>query len=104
MSNLVPNQSTGADFGGYNTANTALPFVGEEGGPATIEGWAQMATFTIRSLQAMANGMFGGPSFMATNTATRENNLSGKPLTGSTTGTHYYGPGAVIVWPDRLLT
>jgi hypothetical protein len=80
--------SIGATWGANNAANFRLPYPGHPGAPATVEGWAALATAAIRAAQDVIKGAFGGPEYLAANIAVVEENREGKSLAGSTIGQH----------------
>jgi len=76
-------------FGAWNAANRPLPFFGAEGGPQTLEDWAQLATYQVRALQEVVNGAFGGPGYLAGNVGVVHRNVEGSPPAGSRIGAHW---------------
>lgn len=73
-------------FGSATVASAPLPYPGTPGSPKNMTGWATWATATIRSLQAILAGAFGGPATLAANMAVLHRNSATNPPAASTVG------------------
>ena len=76
-------------FGHWNVLNRPVPFLGADGGPRSLEGWAHLTTFAVRALQRVTCGAFGGPGYLAGNVGVVHRNTVDNPPVASRIGAHW---------------
>lgn len=85
-------------LGQQSVLSAPVPFWGQAGGPRTLEGWSQWITSTVRGLQRVVQGAFGGPGYLAANMALVHKNTQGNPPSPSVIAHDYAAlPGQQLV-------
>ena len=76
-------------FGEANVLTNPMPYLGQPGGPRLLEDHAHLMTATVRAVQDVVVGAFGGPSFLAANIGVVHQNRPQNPPAGSRIGAHW---------------